>query len=94
MSRLIDANALLEAIDPMYKSKKDIVPDTFAEGCVQMEKLINQQPTAYDVEAVLHELSLNIEDCTTTNTIFNTHIYVRFSKAVNIIKRGGIDEAY
>lgn len=43
--RTIDADVLIQAIDPMYKAKKDIVADTFAEGCMQFEKLIKQQPT-------------------------------------------------
>ena len=43
--RLIDADALIQAINPMYVAKKDIVADTFAEGCMQFEKLIKQQPT-------------------------------------------------
>ena len=72
MSRLIDAD--------VYKKQ-------ICSSCIEKTKYRNLcpcgrvidldlQPTAYDVDAVLHELSLNVEDCTTTNTIFNTHIYV------------------
>ena len=43
--RMIDADALIKAIDPMYVAKKGIVADTFAEGCIQFEKLIKEQPT-------------------------------------------------
>lgn len=53
---LIDADALIKAIDPMYRAKRDIVADTFAQGCMQFEKLIKQQPTAYDVNKVIEQL--------------------------------------
>ena len=43
--RLIDADRLVQEIDPMYVAKKGIVADTFAEGCIQFEKLVKQQPT-------------------------------------------------
>lgn len=54
--RLIDADALIEAMDKRYNEKKDIVPNNLAEGFMQMEKLIKEQPTAYDVEGVIKEL--------------------------------------
>ena len=86
--RLIDADTLLEAIDPMYKAKKDIVPDNFAEGCVQMEKLIKQQPTAYDVDKVIEELTDNaIEE----NNI-DYDMEISLEDAIDIVKRGGVDE--
>lgn len=44
--RLIDADLLLSQIGNRYDEKKDIVPDNLAEGFVQMEKLIKEQPTA------------------------------------------------
>lgn len=31
-------------------TKKDIVPDNLSEGFMQMEKLIKEQPTVYDVD--------------------------------------------
>lgn len=49
--RLIDADELIESIDTMYKDTKGIVPDNLAEGCMLFEKLIKQQPTAYDVDS-------------------------------------------
>ncbi len=54
--RLIDANLLLSQIGNRYDEKKDIVPDNLAEGFVQMEKLIKEQPTAYDVDKVVEKL--------------------------------------
>lgn len=41
--KLIDADVLLSQMDSRYVEKKKIVPDTLAEGFMQMDKLINQQ---------------------------------------------------
>ena len=51
-----DADLLLPQIGNRYDEKKDIVPDNLAEGFVQMEKLIKEQPTAYDVDKVVEKL--------------------------------------
>lgn len=53
--RLIDADALLNAMDKRYKEKEGVVLDNLAEGFMQMEKLIKEQPIAYDVEKVEKE---------------------------------------
>lgn len=49
---LISRSALLSAMDGRYNEKNGKVPDNLAEGFMQMEKLIKEQPTAYDVEKV------------------------------------------
>lgn len=53
--KLIDADALLNAMDKRYKEKEGVVLDNLAEGFMQMEKLIKEQPIAYDVEKVEKE---------------------------------------
>ena len=52
MSDLISRSALLQVMDKRYKEKKDFVQDNLAEGFLQMEKLIKEQPT---VEAIPKE---------------------------------------
>lgn len=47
MSDLISRSELLKAMDKRYKEKKDIVPDNLAEGFMQMENLIKEQPGIY-----------------------------------------------
>lgn len=54
--RLIDAELLLLRISDRYDAKKNIVPDNLAEGFVQMEKLIKEQPTSFDTENILSSL--------------------------------------
>ena len=56
MGDLISRKALLDAMDKRYNVKKNIVPNNLAEGFMQMEKLIKEQPTAYDVEKVEREV--------------------------------------
>ena len=41
---MIDENKLLAEMDLRYKEKVGKVPDNMAEGFVQMEKLIKEQP--------------------------------------------------
>lgn len=95
--RLIDEDVLLQAMDKRYSAKKDIVPNNLAEGFMQMEKLIKEQPTAYDVEKVVEQLkewSFEAEivipqsdgyDDTTTKEIISTPI------ATEIVKEGGAE---
>ena len=44
---LIERNLLLSKISGRYDEKHDIVPDNLAEGFVQVEKLIKEQPVAF-----------------------------------------------
>lgn len=98
--RLIDADLLLPQIGNRYDEKKDIVPDNLAEGFVQMEKLIKEQPTAYDVDKVVEHLETARDGYSTAQlmTATNDELVKRFiakEKAMNlsieIVKAGGID---
>lgn len=53
---LIDADELIRCMDKRYNEKKDIVPNNLAEGFAQMERLIKEQPTAYDINEVIERL--------------------------------------
>lgn len=54
--RLIDADKLIESMNDRYNEKVNNIPDNLAEGFMQMEKLINEQPTAFDVDKVVEQL--------------------------------------
>ena len=92
MSDLISRQALLDAMDKRYKEKKDIVPNNLAEGFMQMEKLIKEQPTAYDVEKVVAEL----EELPTLEfgvSLLNAEKYVKLSELkekIDIVRKGGV----
>lgn len=47
--KLIDSEKLLASMSARYDEKKHIVPDTLAEGFMQMDKLIHEQDVV-DVE--------------------------------------------
>lgn len=54
---LIERNLLLSKISGRYDEKHDIVPDNLAEGFVQVEKLIKEQPVAFKVDEMLNYLA-------------------------------------
>lgn len=102
--RLIDADLLLSQIGNRYDEKKDIVPDNLAEGFVQMEKLIKEQPTAYDVDKVVEKLEEEREmsyadfDRYVKNyglwldAEYDDFFHKGLERAARIVKRGGVDE--
>ena len=90
--RLIDADLLLSQIGNRYDEKKNIVPDNLAEGFVQMEKLIKEQPTAYDVDKVVEELETEgskIEIQYENN--YEKGLLDGIGEAIEIVKAGGKD---
>ena len=48
MKKMINEKKLLEEMDSRYEEKVGIVPDNLAEGFLQMEKLIKEQPKLED----------------------------------------------
>ena len=88
--RLIDADALLNAIDKRYQEKEGVVPDNLAEGFMQMEKLIKEQPTAYDVEKVVEQIHGYFKSVIDKSDSENAPLEVLdYNKAICDIVRGG-----
>lgn len=102
--RLIDADLLLSQISNRYNEKKDIVPDNLAEGFMQMEKLIKEQPIAYDVDKVVEKLEEEreiscadfdryVEDYSPClDAEYDDFFHKGLERAARIVKRGGADE--
>lgn len=90
--RLIDADLLLSQIGNRYDEKKDIVPDNLAEGFVQMEKLIKEQPTAYDVDKVVEQLE---NERKFWENAYDSNLGKEkarsYEHAIEIVKGGGVD---
>lgn len=90
MSDLINRKALNEAISyALYGSIRLDVSD--------IRDIINNQPTAYDVDKVVSELKShnNTEKMATTKLYNGEHRYYRavsVTKAIKIVKGGGVDE--
>ena len=81
MGDLIDRSALLDAMDKRYIEKKDIVPNNLAEGFMQMEKLIKEQPTAYDIDKVVADIKA-----------YPAGSHIERQIVYNIIRKGGVND--
>lgn len=75
MSRLIDADALFKAITEGKYTTGNILKD------MELQQFINEQPTAYDVDAVIEQL----EDW---HNHYDDGIMV-VSEAIDIVRKGG-----
>ena len=84
MSRLIDADKLIEELN-----KNSIFRTvTNAEGKSAIE-IIEQQPTAYDVDKVVSKMETEIEENQDASL---SEYRVGLSKAIEMVKAGGIDD--
>ena len=91
MSRLIDADKLLDDMKNKWDMQDLYLPIHFKE------LLIDEQPTAFDVDKVVEQLE---ENYFLTESTFDDDGYcnddseevVNLNEAIEIIKRGGIDE--
>ena len=83
MSRLIDADKLLNKIDAYMCGSQDVM---------FVKELIKEQPTAFDVEKVVSEL----EDYKMWKELLIYDLDFRerqiIKKAIEIVKRGGIND--
>ena len=86
--RLIDADKLLNKIDAYMCGSQDVM---------FVKELIKEQPTAFDVEKVVEQLEkshFHIESTFDDDGYCNddSEEVVNLNEAIEIIKRGGIDE--
>ena len=78
--RLIDADALIEAI----KKQKDD-NDYLCRLCIDAtNEIIDEQPTAYDIEAVVEELEK------ASSEIYGHIKILSLNKAIEIARKGGV----
>lgn len=79
--RLIDADALCERIRKIYDGYM------LDEGCtpIEFENMVDEQPTAYDVDAVVKEL----EDSVVCG-MFGARFGKSDTEIIDIIKAGGV----
>lgn len=93
--KMIDADLLMRKCEKWLKPK---APDedemvSLADIAVSMLMEIEEQPTAFDVDNVLNELKREkfIENETVLSDIHQGY-NAGLSRAIEIVKRGGIDE--
>lgn len=93
---LISRRTLLDSMDKRYKEKNGIVQDNLAEGFIQMEKLIKEQPTAYDVDKVAKQLEKEGDNIFLTHfpeegqEFMDNGIAKGFWWSAEIVKSGGV----
>lgn len=99
MSRLIKDTDIIAALEkweakiPPFRTMphhQDIVNAAIRDIFKKAVEIIESQPTAYDVEAVVRELEENQE-----GFFIRGHMFVRtipLEKAIEIVRRGGRDE--
>ena len=79
MGRLIDAGKILDNLSGMLKNMDDYDA---------VKKVINDMPTAYDVDAVVEQL----EDYSDADEAEGTIPVIELTKAIEIVKGGGVDD--
>lgn len=90
MSKLIEAGKILDNLSGMLKSMDDYDA---------VKKVINDMPTAYDVDKVVEQLkelnkyNLNLADCMLDiqSHGLNRH-FICLEDAIEIVKGGGVDD--
>lgn len=86
--RLIDADKVIEHLENIKKDNPNFIDMTHTIGFIAM---INQQPTAYDVEKVinsLNEFAFNADMKIGESTMMNHNLIV-YEIALDIVKAGG-----
>ena len=79
MSRLIEAGKILDNLSGMLKNMDDYDA---------VKKVINDMPTAYEVDAVVEQL----EDYSDADEAEGTIPVIELTKAIEIVKGGGVDD--
>lgn len=87
--RLIDAEKAKEVVKERLKDE-DIVASSLVYWVIS--KIIDEQPTAYDVDKVVEEIyEQSYFDCD-EEYHDNGYCIIDTDKAIDIVKRGGINE--
>ena len=97
MNDLISKSALIDALkihfDSCFREDGELFYSDHictSDDVVDLIKLVENQPTAYDVDKVVEELELHSFELGTDT--LPAH-YVRLNDAIEIVKQGGISEA-
>lgn len=96
MSDLISREALIKAMEKKYDVAKEtgMYPLGLTEAFIITEKIIQEQPTAYDMDKVVKKLNYRVHNFRNTIGIL-PHAEIRveaFELAIDIVRRGGKNE--
>ena len=94
MSDLISRSEMIRAIEEHYINlTNDNVPRSIPDFYSEMQKLVYNQPTAFDTERVVEQLSCNsrfIDDINEHN-IKCISCVIGQKTAIDIVKKGGVE---
>ena len=82
MSRLIEAGKILDNLSGMLKNMDDYDA---------VKKVINDMPTAYDVDAVVEQLEERSEEYNSGVRLHGKPEEMLTDEAIEIVKGGGVD---
>lgn len=100
MGRLIDADKLLETLQDLepHCENKDYENGMFSTMRYYMPKIINDEPTVFDVDKVVEQLE-ELKSLVPINRILDDIVnekpkelgmLIAYSKAIEIVKGGGV----
>ena len=96
MGRLIDADKLLETLQDLepHCENKDYEYGMLNTMKYYMPKIINDEPTAYDIDKVVEEWEIERKTANNTYNSFNMDVDLGrvfgLEKAIEIVKHGGV----
>lgn len=90
MSRLIDADKLIEDLEKVKKESESLVDISHIIG---FQSVIDAQPTAFDVDKVISNIWDRSELIHIKHNCYDeVEDYIRVTDATEIVRKGGIDE--
>lgn len=100
MSDLISRSEMIKAIEEHYMNlTNDNVPRSIPDFYSEMQKLVYNQPTAFDTEKVVEQLEeVNMNYFLTIANTGSEKLDIAYgyasdsiNKAINIVKKGGVE---
>jgi hypothetical protein len=91
--RLIDADKLIEDIySNAYACTNDEINKILHKQLETNINIINNQPTAYDVDKVVEQLEVYKYTLSSYQDTYTSGEISAYNRAINIVKVGGIDD--
>ena len=85
MSDLISRSEMIKAIEEHYINlTNDNVPRSIPDFYSEMQKLVYNQPTAFDTEKVVEQLEV-------LHDLVNDNQKLAVSQSIDIVKKGGVE---
>ena len=91
MSDLISRSEMIKAIEEHYINlTNDNVPRSIQDFYSEMQKLVNNQPTAFDTEKVVEELE-SLSNAEADYYYARSNDVIDREDAIDIVKKGGVE---